>query len=135
MVRVIYKLVLLSLFFLGCSSTPPKEFDQEGVAEVVNDNKSDIQECYEMAMQKDDSLQGKITMAWEVTSGGNARNISVKSGDVALRKSETLTTCMIRKIRLWSFPKAPAGQVANVSFPFILSPEKNKKHQSSESDE
>ena len=116
--------LIVLLFFCSalssCASAPPRDIDREGVKEVVENNTSDIRDCYELALQKDDSLNGKITMAWEITSGGNARNITVKSGDEALRKSEPLTTCMIKKIRLWNFPKAPEGQISDVIYPFIL---------------
>ncbi len=94
------------------------EIDRAAIFRVVQRNKAKIHNCYNMSLQSDSSLQGKIKLRWNILSGGKARSVRAVSDRVGSRR---LVSCLSRVLGRLQFPSPPAGQTPVVSFPFTFS--------------
>ena len=94
------------------------EIDRAAIFRVVQRNKAKIHNCYNMSLQSDSSLQGKIKLRWNILSGGKARSVRAVSDRVGSRR---LVSCLSRVLGRLQFPSPPPGQTPVVSFPFTFS--------------
>ena len=84
------------------------------IQKVLNAHMNEISYCYERLLFKRASLQGKITVEWTIRRNGTVSGAKQKHSTV---QSAELTSCLLKKMAKWRFPK-PEGGVVIVSYPF-----------------
>ncbi len=102
------------------ASTESKELpsiDREAVKRVVRNNISLFKACYDTEYKKDPTLKGKVTVGFDISDTGDVIKADIKKTDI---KNEALNSCLIDRMRSLKFPKAPAGTVAEVHYPFTF---------------
>ncbi len=91
--------------------------DREAIRRVILDNKHTIQNCYNMQLNRDAELYGKVTIEWTITEGGRVKNATVKGNTVA---NAEVANCIVRNLKNWKFPDPPPDTEGQVSFPFVF---------------
>jgi len=94
-----------------------KGCDAKAIAATVRRNLSALQHCYEDAIKKAPTLQGKVVLRFTVGADGLASEVEVDEDTVG---SPGLVRCLERRFRAWRFPAAPSPCV--VSHPFVFAP-------------
>ncbi len=90
---------------------------REAVARVINENLGEVQYCYERALLKKPGLKGKLVLEWRISTSGRVSKVRQTTSTL---QSAEVSSCIIRKLKKWRFPK-PSGGVVVVSYPFIFS--------------
>ena len=90
--------------------------DKAAIAKVVSKNIGQVRYCYERTLLKSPNLRGKVVVQWTIAPTGRVRSASTQFSSVT---SDSLTRCILGKIKKWKFPKPKGGQVI-VSYPFIF---------------
>jgi len=90
--------------------------DKAAIAKVVGKNIGQVRYCYERTLLKSPNLRGKVVVQWTIAPSGKVRSASTQFSSVT---SDSLTRCILGKIKKWKFPKPKGGQVI-VSYPFIF---------------
>jgi outer membrane biosynthesis protein TonB len=88
---------------------------REQIDKVVRAHKSGVSYCYEKELQRKATLGGTITIFWSIQPDGAVAKANVKTtsmGDAAVEG------CILRQVKQWVFPKAPAD--THVNYPFIF---------------
>ena len=89
---------------------------KEQINKVVRAHLAGIKYCYEKELQHKSSLAGGIDVFWVIQPDGSVSKANVKNttmGDAAVEG------CIIRQVKQWQFPKAPA-QTTVGRYPFIF---------------
>ncbi len=96
--------------------------DREAIRRVINQHIRSIRSCYQSALNKDPALFGKLVMSWEIGTSGQAQNTRPVMSRSTLQSSE-VSNCIVNRFARMKFPTPPHGQVAEVTFPFVFSPQ------------
>jgi outer membrane biosynthesis protein TonB len=88
---------------------------KEQIDKVVRAHKSGVSYCYEKELQRKATLAGTITIFWNIQADGNVGKASVKTSSMS---DAAVEGCILRQVKQWVFPKAPAQ--TNVNYPFIF---------------
>lgn len=94
--------------------------DREAIKRVIQNNIRAIRDCYNRALNKNPDLYGKIVLEWEFSEGGRvtaARPVSDSTG------TSEVASCIIGRLKTWTFPEPPPDQRAVVRYPFVFSSE------------
>lgn len=91
--------------------------DRDQIAAVVQKNMGQIIYCYEMGLQSQPSLKGRLSADWVINARGGVNTASIGHSSVGDAKVES---CITSKIRNWKFPKPIGGVNVDVSYPFEL---------------
>jgi hypothetical protein len=86
----------------------------EQVRRVVLAHIGALRACYETEVQKNPSLKGGVTLAWQIDSSGSVSSAQVASSTLANPRVEG---CMVRQVRSWRFPAADQPTPVS-SYPF-----------------
>ena len=92
---------------------------KEQIWSVVEKHFSEIQNCYEVALQGDKSLSGKVVLNWVIDANGRVKSVNTKETTLRNVYAES---CMRNRIRYWLFPKPRGGGIVRVVFPFVFKP-------------
>ncbi len=77
---------------------------QAGITSVINNNRADIKNCYQRALQEDNSLtHGRITVTVAIETWGQVKNVEIQGPP----QFQSLEPCIKERVGLWSFPQAP----------------------------
>ena len=90
------------------------EIDKEGILRVLTSNRSKFDRCYQVALNADSSIQGKLAMKWRISSSGRGRNALALTGI----KNNRLRNCVANVLDSLNFPPPPSGQIPEVRFSF-----------------
>jgi pSer/pThr/pTyr-binding forkhead associated (FHA) protein len=93
--------------------------DREAIRRVILQNINQFKSCYERALNRDPSLSGKIVLKWSIVDKGRVGEAGVGSSTMG---SSEVEQCTVRVLRTLRFPEPPAGQVADVQYPFVFAP-------------
>jgi TonB family protein len=75
-----------------------------------------LRACYESEAQKNPSLRGGVTVAWQIDLSGNVSGASIASSTLGNPRVEG---CVVRQVKTWRFPQSDAStQVAAYPFKF-----------------
>ncbi len=91
--------------------------DATGIGEVIRKKKGQIKRCYEVGLNVDPDLAGRVEVVIVVAPDGSVDStwiVDNATGD------QELGDCMLRRIRHWQFPAT--GQAYEISYPFNLFP-------------
>lgn len=88
----------------------------EQIARVVRAHSSALRYCYEVEVQRQPSLRGRIVASWQISLSGSVSSARIDSSTMSNPRVEG---CIARQIRRWHFPQPDGGEV-RVSFPFVF---------------
>lgn len=90
--------------------------DKEIIRRVIKRNREQFKYCYEMELQKDPSLSGRVVVKFIIDTTGAVAS----SNPVGVGVSQTVDLCIANKIKQLSFPMPEGGGIVEVSYPFIF---------------
>jgi hypothetical protein len=68
----------------------------------LNRYKGELEQCYNIELNEDESLKGRWQVSFTVEPTGKTSNVSVKG---ITRNHEGLEACMLKNVKRWSFPR------------------------------
>jgi len=92
---------------------------KEVIARVIRSHQHEIKYCYEVELQKNPSLSGKVAVVFTIDPTGVVSDTKVS--DTSLHNSAT-EQCMLARIQRWRFPEPQGGGEVNVTFPWFFKP-------------
>jgi len=87
----------------------------EQIRRVVLSRQGAFQACYEIALAKDPSAKGGVTISFSVSPGGDVASASVSHSSLDNQRVEG---CMLRTFNRLKFPTA--DKATNAAFPFVF---------------
>jgi hypothetical protein len=91
--------------------------DQEQVEQIVARNKGQIAYCYEIGLQRNSNLRGRVNAHFEIGPSGRVAVSKIASSSI---KSSIVEDCIANKIKNWKFPSPVGGVQVSVNYPFLL---------------
>jgi TonB family protein len=92
---------------------------REVIGRVIQEHQSEIKYCYEVQLNRNPSLAGKVTVLFTIDGSGTV--IDSQVSETTLHNAET-EKCMLAKIRRWKFPEPAGNGIVKVNFPWIFKP-------------
>ena len=80
---------------------------------------NEIKNCYDLELQKDHGLTGRVAVQFSVMPDGSVRTATVANSTLG---NETVESCVVAAVRWWQFPAVPDRGEAIVTYPFALAP-------------
>ena len=91
------------------------EIDRDGILRVLRSNRSKFDRCYQVALNSNASIQGKLPMQWRISSSGKGQRASALKSSI---KNPGLKNCVAGVLESLNFPAPPSGQIPEVKFSF-----------------
>ncbi len=91
--------------------------DKDVIREEIRSNSPRVKACFEMGLQLDRKLGGKVKVAWTIGPDGSVIRAEL---DENTTDSEQLGACIVDVVRHMKFPRPTGGGNVNVTFPWIL---------------
>jgi hypothetical protein len=92
---------------------------REEIERVVKAHFNEISYCYQVELQRNPSIFGKISLQWSIIEGGQVSAESVKENTTS---SAELAKCMMSRLKQWKFPSPQGGSKAEVDYPWLFKP-------------
>jgi TonB family protein len=89
------------------------------IARVIRSHQHEIKYCYEVELQKNPSLSGKVAVMFTIDATGAVSENKIS--DTSLHNGGT-EQCMLARIQRWRFPEPEGGGEVNVTFPWFFKP-------------
>lgn len=104
--------------FKGQKATFSGSIDREGIRRVIRDNRGLIRACYNEALNRNESLSGKLVLHWDIEEDGRVSKAGVVTNGLG---DEEMASCVLNRLRLWNFPPPPRGQIGRITgYPFVF---------------
>lgn len=87
---------------------------QEQVRRVVMAHLGAVRACYESEAQRNPSLKGGVTVAWQIDPSGSVSSASVANSSLSNPRVEG---CVVRQVKGWKFPTSETPTTV-AGFPF-----------------
>ena len=91
--------------------------EESQILAVIQRNIGQIIYCYEKGLQKKPKLSGRVSVYFVINGGGRVRTTKVKNTSLG---SDSVESCMQKKIRGWKFPRPHGNVDVKVTYPFVL---------------
>lgn len=88
----------------------------EQINRVVRANQAAIRYCYEVEVQRQPNLRGRVEINWRINLAGSVTTSRVARSTL---RNPRVEGCIVRQVRRWRFPQPDGGEV-NVTYPFIF---------------
>ena len=102
-------------------NTPDAMVDEglskDEVGKVIHSHLAEVRYCYESAMIRNPSVQGKLVADFVIQGGGLVKNAKVNMSNVG---DVSLDQCIIDRLFKWKFPRPRGGIDVAVVYPFIF---------------
>ncbi len=96
------------------------EIDRDGIRQVFFDNAHAIRSCYERVLNKKSRLQGKLMLDFDIGPGGQVMGSPRVSRRASSFCDQQMAECLLGRLKSWTFPDPPSGQVVNVRYPLAF---------------
>lgn len=90
---------------------------REVIARIIQEHQSEIKYCYEVQLNRNPSLTGKVTVLFTIDGTGAVADGQVSETTLHDADAEK---CMLSKIRRWKFPEPAGNGIVKVNFPWIF---------------
>lgn len=97
---------------------PEGGLSREAIQRTVDPAKPEIKGCYEVALNKDPDLAGRVVAYWVIAPDGTVSFASAKSWGV---EGTGVEGCVLEIIRRLRFPQPLGGGKVDVTYPFVFS--------------
>lgn len=101
---------------LDLDSTSTGQLDPALLARTVKERAGALRACYERALRRAPTLQGKLVLHMSITAAGT---VSAADVDGESLQDVEMSECIRASVLRWRFP-APEGGRLEVSFPFVF---------------
>ncbi len=99
------------------NSTVEEGLTKDEVGEVIHSHMSEIRYCYESAMIRNPSVEGKLVMDFTIVGNGLVKSAEAKNSTLS---DPRMDDCILRRLLTWKFPQPKGGVDVAVSYPFIF---------------
>jgi hypothetical protein len=96
------------------------ELDPKLVSKYIKKHRFQLQQCYELALRRNERAEGTMEWTWRIDSRGKISEVSLLTSSIADQK---MSRCIQKYISRWRFPRPRRGSVM-VRYPFNFSPAK-----------
>jgi len=93
--------------------------DKETVKKYIRKQLAGIKWCYQKAYQRNNKIEGKVTVSFIISATGKVIKSKVASSTLG---DKPLESCIEKKVMRWRFPE-PKGGIVKVRYPFVLRPQ------------
>ncbi|MBF0440594.1 MAG: AgmX/PglI C-terminal domain-containing protein, partial [Oligoflexales bacterium] len=93
------------------------EINPKLIESIITKNKFEIQLCYELALRRNKTLNGKMEWKWRLDSRGTLSELALVDSTIEDRR---MAHCIQNKIASWKFPRPNRGSV-EITYPFYFS--------------
>lgn len=100
----------------GRAATRGGALSRERIDGVVRANTAAIKACYEIEVQRQPGLEGRVEIQFRIGASGRVSTARVASSTLRNPRAEG---CMVRQVKRWRFPEPEGGDVI-VAYPFVL---------------
>ena len=90
---------------------------KEAIQKVIDQNKAQVRYCYEIELQRNQNLEGRIMMTWVIAATGSVAKVKVHDSTM---KHPGVERCIAAKIKTWQFPAPSGGGIVEVNYPFVF---------------
>jgi hypothetical protein len=87
------------------------------VGEVILRHAAEIRYCYEDALLRNPSTEGKLQLLFKISPRGKVTTTEVRSSSM---NDTRLEDCVVRKLVTWNFPQPKGGIEVPVTYPFVF---------------
>lgn len=84
------------------------EIEPELIEAQIKKNRFEVQLCYEHALRRNQSTEGKTQWKWRVDTRGKISDVDLVSSDI---RDQEMARCIRQKIARWSFPRPRRGAI------------------------
>ncbi len=98
-------------------SRPAGFCDQKDVARVMGGRAGAVRACYEMYLQRNPELAGRLEVRFTIEEDGSISGLTVTANELG----QEVAACVLRQIASLKFPK-PAGGVCVIRWPYRFKP-------------
>ncbi|MCM0606404.1 MAG: AgmX/PglI C-terminal domain-containing protein [Xanthomonadaceae bacterium] len=99
------------------NSSVEEGLTKDEVGKVIHAHMSEVRYCYETAMIRNPSVEGKLMIDFVIGGNGRVKTASPKESSL---KDPQLDDCIVRRLSKWEFPHPKGGIDVAVSYPFIF---------------
>lgn len=89
----------------------------ELIKKVINENKNQVRYCYEVELQRNQNLEGRVMVRWVISATGAVAQVLIKDSTI---KNANVENCLLGKIKGWKFPPPAGGGTVEVNYPFVF---------------
>jgi hypothetical protein len=89
--------------------------DQELIRQLIRRNQGQVRYCYELALQKDPKLAGRLAVRFVIQADGKVKEAKVVENTLA---DPLVGQCVAARMLSWTFPAPKAGGEVVVTYPF-----------------
>lgn len=90
---------------------------KEVIKKVIDQNRAQIRYCYEVELQKNQDLAGKVQLKWVIGATGSVVQTQVATNSM---QTPAVGRCLRQKIMGWKFPAPAGGGIVEVNYPFVF---------------
>lgn len=99
----------------GLGTEGGRTLSQKQLLDTIKRNQPKVRACYERGLKSNNTLAGKLVLAWTVGADGRVRAVETISDSV--RHGEVVR-CIRKTVGTWVFPRAESP--SEVEYPFVL---------------
>lgn len=92
--------------------------DRSVIAEVIRRYQSQIRFCYERELQKNPSLEGRVSTSFTIDGTGRVSEVHIQEDSVG--SNGAVGRCISQRIRRWRFPEPKGGGEVIVNYPWTF---------------
>lgn len=93
------------------------QLDREIIERVIRQHRREIRACYESELQRNPSLQGRISVEFVIDPTGQVARAAIGSTTM---NSKPVEECISLRVRRWRFPEPKGGGLVRVNYPFTF---------------
>lgn len=100
---------------------------KDGLEKVIKRHSAEVRYCYEVELQKQPTLKGRVSVKFVIDATGAVASAVVSSTTL---NSAPVESCLLSRLLRWKFPESDGGGVVIVTYPWVFSPQSaqpNKK--------
>jgi len=90
---------------------------KEVIQKVINRNKAQIRYCYEVELQRNQKLAGRVMVKWIIAATGAVARVKIRESTM---NNSRVDRCIASKIKDWQFPEPAGGGIVEVEYPFVF---------------
>jgi TonB family protein len=92
------------------------------VVHAISRSRSEIQRCYELELQEEQTLTGRVAVTMTVLESGEVEGVRIVE-DTLTPPRAALGACVVRVVDAFEFHPGPCGGSVSYTFPFVFEPQ------------
>ncbi len=101
----------------GAGSAVEEGLSRDEVAGVIRGHMNEVRYCHEASLIRNPKLAGRIILHFVIGKEGTIKTAKEESTTLI---DPQLSSCILRRLESWKFPKPRGGVDVSVSFPFLF---------------